>query len=135
MLKLWVSFLFIVILTILLFWYFFSIFTNGIWVILYIIIWLHERVGSQKLFQLILRTYSVTVSFGRGDGIRVSPLFEQSTTTPDDEQEHSAGQSLDPALTNNLEFVYSEKTIHVNIKIVLIFIPHKSFSFGFIVKV
>ena len=80
--------------------------------------------------------YSVTVFLGNGDGIFVRPLLEQSTTTPDDEQEHSAGQSLaslPPALTNNFELV-ENTTIHKHKipKIALIFISYISFSFGFI---
>ena len=84
----------------------------------------------------MLFAYNVTVFFGKGDGIRVSPLFEQSTTTPDEEQEHSEGQSLAPlpALTNNLPFESAENTIHIHIKIVPIFFPQVSLSFGFIVN-
>ena len=79
-------------------------------------------------------TYNVTVFFGKGDGIRVSPLFEQSTTTPIEEQEHSAGQSLAP-LTNSLAFRSAKNTIHIHIKIAPIFIPQASLSFGFIVNI
>ena len=77
--------------------------------------------------------YSVTVFLGNGDGIFVRPLFEQSTTTPDEEHEHSAGQSLAslplPALTNNFVFELVENTtIHKhNPKIALIFISQISF--------
>ena len=79
--------------------------------------------------------YSVTVFLGNGDGICVRPLFEQSTTTPDEEQEHSAGQSLAPllpALTNNVVLELAVNTTHMHNKI---FISQAIFSFGFIVSI
>ena len=99
------------------------------------------RLSSKIIKYINISTYSVTVFLGNGDGIFVRPLFEQSTTTPDEEHEHSAGQSLAslplPALTNNFVFELVENTtIHKhNPKIALIFISQISFSFGFIVIV
>ena len=68
--------------------------------------------------------YSVTVFFGKGEGIRVSPRSEQSTTTPDEEQEHSDGHSLVPvpALTNDMTPDSPGRTTHKHIKMALIFI-------------
>ena len=45
-------------------------------------------------------TYNVTASLGRLFGICVSPLSEQSTTTPELEHEHCEGQArLPPIIT------------------------------------
>ena len=51
--------------------------------------------------QYLKISYSVTVSLGREVGMAVSPRLEQSTTSPELEQEHSDGQANE-ALTHKL---------------------------------
>ena len=88
------------------------------------------------LINRLLISYSVTVSFGRGDGIFVSPLFEQSTTTPDDEHEHSAGQSLVPlpAFTYILDWKLAKHIKTILIKTTLDSTAQSNFGLFFIVK-
>ena len=88
------------------------------------------------MINTLLISYSVTVSFGRGDGIFVSPLFEQSTTTPDDEHEHSAGQSLVPlpAFTYILDWKLAKSINTILMKTTLDSTAQSNFGLFFIVK-